>query len=194
MKVKITFIEELLGTCSGNAEIHREFISAMAPDAATREEEIKSLGADAVEKKGMTVFPRENGIPFLYDYQWKGYFKDCCGMLRRADDTESAKLKAFKKEIDGLIFVKPRKCMLVIPDGGVIGKCERPLRGQTAQGERISLAASETVPAGTICEFEIKLLSAKLEKVVIEWLDYGELHGTGCWRNSGKGRFNYVIL
>lgn len=191
MRVIVEYTEELLGTASANPELHSEFIASKAPDAMSREEEIAAIGADAVEEKGMTVFPRlDDGItPFTYDYQWKGYFKDACGMLRRATGTRSAKLKAFKKEIDGLVFPTPRKIPLILPEGAAVGECQRPLRAQTAQGERIALAHSETVPAGTTQEFEIVVLRDDLAPVVEEWMTYGMLHGTGQWRNSGKGRF-----
>ena len=195
MHVKLTYIEELLGTASANPEIHSEFIASKAPDAQSREEEIAAIGVDAVEEKAMTIFPRlDDGTPFTYDYQFKGFFKDSCGMLRRVNDTESKKLKAYKKEIDGLVFVEPRKIPLVMPEGGMIGNCQRPLRASTAQGERIALANSETVPIGTTQEFDVLLLKDDLEKCVIEWLDYGRLHGTGQWRNSGAGRFLYEMF
>ena len=193
LHVKVTYIEELLGTASANPELHKEFIASKAPDAPSREEEVAALGADAVEEKAMTVFPRMDDTPFTWDYQWKGFFKDSCGMLRRVGDTESKKLTSFKKVIDGLVFVEPRKIPLVLPEGGEVGNCQRPLRASTAQGERVALANSETVPAGTTQEFDVLLLKDDLEKVVIEWLDYGRLHGTGQWRNSGKGRFEYEI-
>lgn len=141
----------------------------------------------------MTVFPRmEDGQPFTYDYQWKGFFKDSCGMLRRADKTRSKSLKAYKKEIDGLVFVSPRHIPLVLPEGATIGECQRPLRAQTAQGERVALAHSETVPAGTTQTFQVHVLRDDLMPLVLEWLAYGRLHGTGQWRNSGKGRFTHV--
>lgn len=195
VKVKVTYTEELLGTANANPEIHSEFIASKAPDAPSREEEVASLGAEAVEEKTMTVFPRlDDGTPFTWDYQWKGYFKDACGMLRRADGSKSAKLKAFKKEIDGLVFVTPRKVPLVLPDGGEVGECQRPLRASTAQGERIALAHSETVPAGTTQQFKVTVLKDDLMPLVKEWLAYGILHGTGQWRNSGKGRFEVEYL
>ena len=65
---------------------------------------------------------------------------------------------------------------------------------QTAQGERVSLANSEQIPAGSTCEFEITCMDDAHEKAVMEWLDYGKLRGLGQWRNSGKGRFTYEIL
>ena len=188
--VQIEFVEELLGTASNNKNIHSEFIASKAPDAKSRAEEVEAIGADAVEEKVTTVFPRlDDGTPFVYDYQWKGYFKDSCGMLRRASGYKSKNLKAYKKEIDGLVFVEPRKIPLVMPEGETVGDCQRPLRAQTAQGERVALAHSETVPAGTTQEFDVVILKDDLEPLIIEWLEYGAYHGTGQWRNSGKGRF-----
>ena len=63
---------------------------------------------------------------------------------------------------------------------------------QTAQGECVSLANSEEIPAGSTCEFDVTLLDDSHEKAVREWLDYGQLRGIGQWRNSGKGRFTYI--
>lgn len=189
LKVKITFLEPVLGTWPSNQNVARDFIASKSPDAATIEDEVAALGADAVADKGMTVFPRnENGEPVLYDYQIKGFFKDSCGMLARV----GGKLSAYKKVIDGLIFPQPR--MIPIKVNGKIGDCQRPLRAQTAQGERVSLANSEEIPAGSTCEFEILLMDESLENAVLEWLDYGVLRGIGQWRNSGKGRFTFDII
>lgn len=105
---------------------------------------------------------------------------------------ESGKLSAYKKIIDGLIFVGPRQIPLTL--SGEMTECQRPMRAQTAQGERVSLANSEQIPAGSTCEFEITCMDDAHEKAVIEWLDYGKLRGLGQWRNSGKGRFTYEIL
>lgn len=187
IKVRITFTEELLGSASNNPEIHSEFIASKAPDAKSIEEEIAAIGADEVEEKGMTVFPKEDGKPFVWDYQIKGFFKDSCAVLKKVTGTESAGIKAYKKEIDGLVFVFDRK--IPIQNYGKIGDCQRPLRGQTAQGERIALAHSETVRAGSFIECKIVCLRDSLIKAVKEWLDYGALRGLGQWRNSGKGRF-----
>ncbi|MGN1027574.1 MAG: hypothetical protein ACI4P4_14375 [Faecousia sp.] len=204
MKVKITFLEPVLGTWPNNKNIAEEFIASKAPDASTIEEEIAALGIDAVTEKGKTVFPRnEAGEPVLYDYQVKGFFKDACGMLRRIggkDETTgkkkaanlSGKLTSYKSVIDGLIFVQPR--MIPIQVNGEIRDCQRPLRAQTMQGERVSLANSEEIPEGSTAEFEVVCLEKGHEAVVHEWLDYGILRGIGQWRNSGKGRFTYEII
>lgn len=190
LKVRLTFTESILGTSPANEDIYRDFIGTKAPDAATVDDEVEALGVDAVVEKGMTVFPRmEDGTPFLYDYQIKGFFKDTCGGLRKVSGTVSSKIKAYKKEIDRLIFPEPR-CIPIKFDG-VIGECQRPLRAQTAQGERVSLAISEEIPAGATVEFTIVCLSDDHEKAVREWLDYGRFSGIGQWRNSGKGRFTW---
>lgn len=194
MKIEVTMIEEMLGSQSNNKEVQAEFISSKAPDAPSLTEEVASVGVDATIEKGMTVFPKEDGRPFLYDYQIKGFFKDACSALSRCDGTKSSKIKAYKKIIDGCIFAQPRKIFMTLPKGQKIGNCQRPLRGQTAQGERICLANSESVPEGTKFECEIKVLDKSFEPLVKEWLDYGELKGLGQWRNSGKGRFSYKIV
>lgn len=193
MKIRITFTEELLGTASANPDIHREFIASKAPDAATIEDEVAAVGAAAVADKVMTVFPRTNGEPHLYDYQIKGFLKDACGSLARAPGTLSNKTKAYKKVIDGLIFVFPRIIKFAGP-AAKISNCQRPLRAETAQGPRVALANSETIPLGTSLECEIRMLDPKLEPFVRELLDYGQLRGLGQWRNSGKGRFNWEEL
>ena len=190
IKVKLTFTEPILGTAPANGDVYRDFIGTKAPDAASVEDEVAALGTDAVVEKGMTVFPRmEDGTPFLYDYQVKGFFKDTCGGLRKVKGTKSEKIKAYKKEIDKLIFPEPR--CIPIRFAGEMNECQRPLRAQTAQGERVSLAISEQVPAGAVIEFSVVCLCDDHEAAVREWLDYGKYSGIGQWRNSGKGRFTW---
>ena len=193
--VRIRYIEDVLASLPANKELHSEYIASKAPDAPSREEEIAALGAEAVEEKKKTVFSKfEDGTPFLWDYQIKGFFKDACNMLRNADDSKSASIKAYKKNIDGLVFVEPRKIPLKLPENGVIGDNQRPLRAQTPQGERVTLANSETAPMGSEQEFDVKLLKSSMFPVVVEWLQYGELRGIGQWRNSGMGRFKFAIV
>lgn len=199
IKVKLTFLEEALGTSSADPDVHDKFIASKSPDALTRAEEVAALGTEEVVEKSITVFPRnKNGNPMYWDYQIKGFFKDACGMLNRAKGTKSSKLTAYKKIIDGLVFVKPRAIEIKIPKGESMGRCQRPIRVQTAQGERVALAHSETVPAGSTITFEIVLMPLKkgedLKECVLEWLEYGALRGLSQWRNSGKGVFQYSIL
>lgn len=198
LKVRVTFLEASLGLASGNKEIHSDYIASKAPNARSKKEEIEAIGLEEYEEKQMTVFPRTaDGQPMFWDYQVKGFFKDCCGALQRCKgediSKESCKLKAYKKVIDGCIFVSPRKIPIDM-HGGEMGTMQRPLRAATAQGERIALATSETVPAGSTIEFTVLCLSDAYEKVVIEWLDYGILRGLSQWRNAGYGRFTYELL
>lgn len=202
MKVRLTLTEAMLGTSPANEDLYRDFIGSKAPDASSIEDEVASLGADAVAEKGMTVFPKlDDGTPFMYDYQVKGFFKDACSMLNRLSErdpetgkkkkavNESGKLTAYKKIIDGMIFPMPRK--IPVRFTGEMGICQRPLRAQTPQGERVALAMSEEVPAGAVMEFEIVCLDSGHVDAVREWLNYGALRGLGQWRNSGMGRFTW---
>lgn len=192
MTVRLTFIESILGTTSPNEDIFREFIGSKAPDAKTIDEEVAALGADKVAEKTATIFPKENGRPFIYDYLIKGFFKNACSGLKKVSGSKSSAIKAFKKDIDLLIFAFPRKIMF--ENVGPMTWCQRPLRASTAQGERVSLAMSEEIPAGATVTFKISMLSDSYEDAVREWLDYGVYSGLGQWRNSGHGRFVWEEL
>lgn len=64
MRVKLTFIDEILGTASSDPEIHRSYIASKGPDATTIEEELETLTVDEVTEKGMTIFSKdEKGEP-----------------------------------------------------------------------------------------------------------------------------------
>lgn len=193
MKVKITLTEPMLGTKSANEELFTKFIAAKRPEGPAEDEidAAKKLNEELDDKeRSMTVFHRtDDGIPMLWDYQIKGFFKDACGSLRCVPKTASSGCKAYKKLIDGQIFVDERRIVLEIPDGKDMGIVERPLRAQTMQGERVALAKSECVPEGTSLHFTVTMLNPATEVLVREWLDYGSLRGLGQWRNSGMGRF-----
>ena len=190
LKVTLTFTDEVLGMMPANKELHETYIASKAPDASTIKEEVEAVGVEEVVEKTMTVFPKlDDGTPFVWDYQIRGMLKDAMGMLRKVADYESSKIKAFKKAVDGLIFVKERKIPFRL--SGPMGDCQRPLRAETMQGPRVALAHSESVPEGSSITFTFVLLDHTLEKVVRECLDYGIYRGLGQWRNSGKGRFTW---
>lgn len=198
LKVRITFTEELLGSSPSDPEIYKNFVASKSADATKIAEEMESMSdtiddeEDSVEQ-GVTVFGRLNsGEPFIWDYQIKGFFKNAAKAYYAIGG--DSKLTSFKTKIDNLVFVMERKIPLQLPEGEEIGMCQRPLRAQTARGERIALACSEAVPAGTTAEFTIKVLQKSLMKNVIEWLDYGALNGLGQWHNSGKGRFTWTDI
>lgn len=200
-KVRLTFLDEVLGTASANPEIHSEYIASKAPDAPSRKEEIEAIGVDEYEEKAMTVFPRKSddpNAPIFWNYQIRGFFKEACSMLQKAKNKyaspASLGIRAYKKIIDGNIFVAPREIQIDM-NGLRIDSRQRPLRAQTAQGERVALANSEAVPASTSIEFSICDISGgAFADAIHEWLDYGISHGIGQWRNSGKGAFDWEEL
>ena len=193
MKVKITLLEDMLGTAPNNKEIYTDYLASKAPEGKNVKDEIDSIEEpDGIEEmRQMTVFHRnpDTNQPIIFDYLVKGFFKNSCSAMREVQKSESSKIKAYKKKIDNLVFVAPR--MIDIDMAGEMTICERPLRAQTAQGERVALSCSESIPAGSTMEIEITTLTDDLMNTVIEWLDYGKLNGLGQWHNSGKGRFSW---
>lgn len=189
-KVKLTLIHPILGTVPKNPDLYAERI---APDTLTEEELAAELQSVEDGPRGETGFHKmPDGSPFLMAYVVKGFFKDACGMLRRDKSTRSSKLTAYKKVIDGLVFIEPDEILLNI-NGGQMDSLERPLRASTAQGERIALSRSDTCPPGTSLEITILTMGDVSEELLREWLDYGRLRGLGQWRNAGYGRFTYEM-
>lgn|GEM_PF-6268896 len=67
IKVRLTFLEPLLGTWPANPNVAREYIASKSPDAGSIEDEVAALGAEAAADKAMTVFPRSaEGQPKLF--------------------------------------------------------------------------------------------------------------------------------
>lgn len=196
LKIQLTFTNTLLGTLPNNPNILRDHIDQDEFDDGTKlKREMAAVeGLEEVLDRGTTVFPRmEDGVtPFIYDYQMKGFFKEKMSFLRKIPGTHSSKVKAFKKEIDGLLFFEDRENPINV--NGEMGIMERPLRASTPQGERVSIARSETIPAGSTVQFTIRCMLDSYLPIVKECLAYGAFHGTGQWRNSGKGTFTYKIL
>ena len=196
----LQFTENILGGLPNSEEIFSQFIGSKSPNAPNIEDEVEAVGVDTVVEKGTTVFARtKDGRPFIYDYVIKGFFKEACGALQRLSEksegtkskkpvNESGKISSYKKIIDQLIFIQPRKIILYNPDG-TIGRCQRPLRAETPLGPRVSLASSEEIPAGSSINFRIVSFSEGYIPAIKEWLDYGFWKGLGQWRNSGKGKF-----
>jgi len=201
MKIRITLIEEMLGTKAANKEVFASFIASKCPDDDLRRQEIET--AEHREEAGTTVYHRdENGNLMLWDYQIKGFLKEAANIMRQCaekpTDEDGKKGRnpwsAAKSKFDNFVFVSPRKISLgkKEPDG----VCERPLRAETMQGPRVSLARSEVVDAGVSFECEIQLLPGCpiTEKMITQCLDYGKFKGIGQWRNSGKGRFTWEVV
>lgn len=189
-KYVATFTSGLLATKPADSEIFARFIAAKEREAAKDEldaEEMTLARLDDLEK-GTTVFHRDaDGRPIIWDYQIKGFLKDAWRMLAKDKDSHCAKVKAYIKMIDGGVFVTPRMIPLELPEGAKIGLCQRPLRAQTAQGERVALASSEEAPEGTKIRFTVTQVLPGLEKGLEECFEYAQFRFMGAWRNSGKG-------
>jgi hypothetical protein len=158
------------------------------------EDEIETL-PDALEQ-GTTVFHRGrvNGGegPVLFDYQVKGFLKHAGAVMNTQVE---GGVKALRSKVVNLVFVSPRVIPLVVPEGGELDVIERPLRAQTAQGERVALARSETLPEGTAFRCGITVFPGAItEEVLRELLDYGLYQGIGQWRGGGWGRFRYELV
>ena len=190
-KYKATFIEGLLATKPNDEQLHETYIAAKRAEGIAGDEldaETRALREVERLQKGTTVFHRNaDGSPIVWDYQVKGFLKDAIKALKRDPDSACAKLKNYKGVIDGSVFVRPRQIVLHLPDGATVGSCQRPLRADTAQGPRVSIAQSEEAPAGTWMEFEVLTLAPGLDAALAECWQYAQLRFMGAWRNSGKG-------
>ncbi len=211
LKVRITLIEPMLGTTAGNSDIVRDFIAAKVKDSksptidkeANAAEEVEAIEktlaertADEIEN-AMTIYPTDDGRPYLWDYQVKGLLKAAVlALCIDSGDYTKAKQKnlgltkyTYKRTVDNLWFPAPRRIILNL--SGPLTVIQRPLRAETMRGERICLAISEAAPAGTTFDCEIKYMNPIHEEIIRACLDYGELKGLLQWRNAGFGRFTW---
>ena len=136
-KVKLTLLEPLLGTVPKNRDVYASYIETKRPKPNDGEPEAETV--EETEEKGWTGFHQENGTPFMYDYQIKGFIKEAGNILKK-----SLKINALKSKLNNFLFVFPRKIPLPQIDTVPL---ERPLRAQTAQGPRVTVTRSDQVPA-----------------------------------------------
>lgn len=178
--VTIELITPMLGTVPKNKEIYADFIATKNP-AGIDNEEVQTI--EEIEEKGWTGFHSDEQGLFVYDYFIKGFLKNAGNVLK-----EELKIKALRSKISDFLFVKPRKIYIGQKVDGIL---ERPLRGQTAQGQRVTLVRSDFIKEGTKITFQLKLLPHKeLTWEVIDSLwAYGEDQGLGQFRGGGYGRF-----
>jgi hypothetical protein len=206
--VTIELIEDMLGTVAKNREVYSNFVAKKALASAERvgvlaggtpatQEAIQNAlleeegSIEQVEERGWTGFMQdERGDKFLMDYMIKGNLNAAADVLGESGDVKSLKFK-FRR----FVFVKPRR--IYPPQEFFMGSLERPLRADTAQGPRVSLARSDVLKAGARLQFEIHVVQGKLGKAITakllqECLKYGEYMGLGQWRSGGFGR--YIVV
>lgn len=188
-KLRVTFTTSVLGT-QPQKDVATEFITSKAADPITGElpeDELETLPV-ALEK-GTTAFHKKDGQPILYDYHVRGFLKEAGRTFNGLRG-----VKNLRNKVDNLVFVYPRQIALHLPEGGTITFCERPLRAETAQGPRTSLARSEELPEGTWFECTLKIYNGPIsEPLLRDLLDYGQDKGFLQWRNGGHGRFEYML-
>ena len=191
---RLTGITPILGSQPDSETVKTTYLLSKHPEVDANDEIVPYED----ESNGTTVFYRNaNDDIVLMDYQIKGFFKAAFTALK-AD----LKIGMQAKKTDLFLFVAPR-AIRILHDGKPIqdedGILERPLRGQTMQGERISLVASEMIDEPWTVEFSVTVLNnsetAKSKPLTFEAvetaLDYGKYSGIGQWRNGGYGRFTW---
>ena len=186
-KLRVNFITGPLGT-QPQKDVATEYITSKALDPVTGKlpaDELETL-PDAMEK-GTTAFHKLDGKPIYYDYMVKGFLKEAGGVFNGLRN-----VRALKSKVDNLVFVVPRQIPLHCE--GEIIFLERPLRAQTAQGPRTSLARSEKLPDKSWFKCELEVYDGPIsEDLLCDLLSYGERKGFGQWRNGGNGRFRFEL-
>jgi hypothetical protein len=180
--VTIRLIEPMLGTVPKDAEVYSTYIESRKPKEISENE---SETVDVSEERGWTGFHKDAEGYFLYDYIVLGFCKEAANILK-----DVLGVKALRKKVENYVMVKPRRIRLPEPKGAL----ERPLRAQTMQGERVTLARSDYIAEGTELSFVLDVLGHKeiTEDVLRKLLEYGTRKGLGQWRNGGFGRFEVV--
>lgn len=199
LEVTIKGKQPILGSVSLDKEIFTKYIASKAKDNEKEKAnaDVENV-IDGAEKT--TGFYRDSkGRPIIKAYQIKGFMKESCKALK-----DQLGICSCVSKIDNFVFFVEDninfKCNgKVVKD--ITGYLERPLRGETAQGPRVSLAKSERIDDWELT-FTIKVLENKKTAksvaltmdVVKEILSYGELKGLLQWRNAGYGSFEIVSM
>lgn len=183
MKVKIRFLEPILGTVPKDKEIYKTYIESKNPNS----KEDETVDIQEVEERGWTGFMQdENGI-YIFNYMVKGFLKHAGNVLK-----DNLRIKNLRAKIEDYVFINPRK--IYFGKKEVDGVIERPLRGMTMQGPRIALARSDYIKEGTEIEFNIEIIPNKEidEEVIKTLLEYGKYMGLGQFRGGSYGTFEVI--
>lgn len=220
IKSTLTMLEPMLGTMSGNPDVHAEYIASrvsrdrgddqtVEEQAGREAEEVdvakETAGALSVEDaiiKEMRLFPKDKDGLFLFDYQIRGMYKENIKNLIETREITTLSIYRTAYVVDSYVHVFPRRIRLLQPDGSpwmeAPDKLTRPLRAQTPRGERVALATSQMLPAGTIVKFETHVLNtgrgvaALKPEDIIKALEFGKYKGLSQWRGGGYGRYEHV--
>ena len=190
-EVELEFTEPVLGTVPKDKEVYASYIATKAPSPNDGKEEVQTV--QEVEEKGWTGFMLDEKGIFIYDYAIRGFLKSAAQALK-----PQIEVKNYRGHIDQAVFVFPRKIHFLQkgkPVKEVAGCIERPLRGMTKHGPRVTLARSDYLKAGVRIKFELVVLPGHVtEKNLREWFGYAELSGFGQFRNGSYGRARLVFF
>ena len=195
-KFRLVGLQPLLGGVALDKEIFTKYIATKARDfeKETAREDVENV-IDANDK--VTGFYRdvETGNVIMKGYQIKGFMKEAAKALK-----DQLGLASCVSKIDNFVFIAEDN-IPVMRDGKWVeqpdGFLERPLRGETPQGPRVSLAKSEQVCGDWYVDITVKVVENKKTAksialdmgVVEELLSYGQFKGLLQWRNAGYGSF-----
>jgi hypothetical protein len=187
-KVKIRFLDQILGTIPKDRELYESFVMTKVPKPEGISGELEDV--EEVEERGWTGFLKD-------EKGGKGYYLSnhmVLGFLKEAGNTlkEHVGVKALKSKIENFVFVGPRK--ILFNKSEVDTKVERPIRVRTPKGYRVSLARSDAFNEDMEIEFHLIILEHKeVTPELIEALfEYGEFSGLGQYRKGSYGRFELV--
>ncbi|MBS3904804.1 MAG: hypothetical protein KGZ39_05715 [Simkania sp.] len=202
MKVKLTLLDDMLGTMPTQKSIWTDYVAGkmtkgMKRDGKTEDEinaELEST-LDGVEdidelERGLTGFLKDEKGYYIPHYMVKGLLKEAGRVMKEFGKGKTA-IKQLQSKVSHGVFISPNK-IYVAPADAKLEICERPLRADTPKGPRTSIARSYVIPAGTILEFEVHVPYGTLpDKCIVAMLDHGRWSGLGQWRSAGKGRFSW---
>lgn len=199
-EVTLNFITEMLGTVPKNQDVYEAHVLSKIADLGDEAAAEELNTTENIEERGWTGFHVDENGPFIFDYMIKGYLKNAARTMKKVAGSQTSNMRAYIKVIDTLIFPRPRRLHLNIPDNAWIENedgtrslhtLSRPLRASTPQGDRVAVVKSDLVPAGTTVSFRLTVLDGAPEATLREWFDYGAWSGIGQWRNASYGRFTY---
>lgn len=202
MRIRVEMLDEMLGTNPGNDEMFEEWVKGKRGEGVEMDggEDVLGSVEEGMEKM-TTVFRRdEGGVLCIPGYMLKGNLKangDTIRARKKGGKGERSGWESWRSKVDNNVHVRP-KVIRLMRDGEELREADgvrvRPLRAKTAQGERVSLARSEYVRAGTYFECEVVIRGMVSEKQVLECLEEGEWYGLGQWRNAGNGTYKFEVL
>lgn len=213
-QITIQLTEPVLGTVPTDSMNYEQFIKPKA-NVLMSEEEIKVLptyhsaadmrrraAADAKRAKGkhedddedddtgiskpQTSFFRDAHGPFLMNYQVLGHLKEQGNLLK-----EQLQIKQLRKKVELYCYVAPRRIYF---NQDVAGEITRPLRAETMQGPRVTLATSDVIARGARLTFGVNLLrNTQMDGETLRTLlEFGQFRGLGQWRTAGWGLYELV--